>query len=173
MPCNYRAAELIDAEGTKQVVRRNSSSPQANSALPEAHAARVGDRILDWIAEKAPNLSPKTPSGAGMPSSASIRAAVTSLDTVFEINQYMLTSTLTPLPAANGNEGLAWTLVAPATLWSGQVLQLRGDLPNSFEAMAVLAYLRRCGVPASCTTRYEKGTQVTHEFRWPTRFVSA
>ena len=63
----------------------------------------------------------------------------------------------------------AWTLVAPATLWSSQVLQLRGDIPkNDFEGKAVLAYLRRCGVPAAVTTRFDKGgTQVTHEIRWP------
>ena len=67
--------------------------------------------------------------------------------------------------------GLRWTLVAPATLWSSQVLRVRGDRPaNDFEAKAVVAYLRRCGVPVSYTSVYET-TRVTHEFRWPRGLV--
>ena len=74
-------------------------------------------------------------------------------------------------PLHPDGSGVSWTLVAPANLWSSQVLQLRGDLPNDFAAKAVLAYFRRCGVPATCSTRVEKGTQVRHEFRWPSRLL--
>ena len=44
-----------------------------------------------------------------------------------------------------------------------------GDAPvNDFEAKATLAYLARCGVPATYETRVQKGgTEVVHSFRWP------
>ena len=82
----------------------------------------------------------------------------------------MLQSDLTALPDGSG---FSWTLVAPANLWSAQVLKVRGDLANDFEVKAVLAYLRRCGVPASVTSTIDRGTQVTHTFRWPMQFVRA
>ena len=74
----------------------------------------------------------------------------------------MLTNSVAPLAG-----GISWTLVAPATLWSAQVLRVRGDQPaNDFEVKAVLAFFRRCGVPCKATSKYTS-TQVTHEFRWP------
>ncbi len=64
--------------------------------------------------------------------------------------------------------------MAPATLWSAQVLKARGDTPtNDFEVKVVLAFLRRCGVPASSSTRFDKGTEVTHTFKWARSFVAA
>ena len=80
----------------------------------------------------------------------------------------MLQDEIEPLP---GNDGFRWTLVAPATLWSSQVLRVRGDYPsNDFEAKVVVSYLARCGVPISYTSKYES-TKVTHEFRWPNKFL--
>ena len=82
---------------------------------------------------------------------------------VFEINEYMLQDSI---ELNSGGNGFTWTLVAPANLWSSLFLRARGDYPsNDFEAKAVLAYLRRCGVPASVTSKYTD-TRVTHEFRW-------
>lgn len=160
--------EQVDAEGATVVVRRDLSLPQANDGLPDAHAARVGDSILDWIAEQAPNLSPAV-LPVGSATAAALLTGVGRIRTVFEINEFMLTSEVAPLA---GGDGITWKLVAPATMWSAQVLRLRGDVTNDFEAKAVLAYLRRCGVPASCTTRIEQGgTQITHEFRWPKGFI--
>ena len=66
-------------------------------------------------------------------------------------------------------------LASPCSSWprlASQVLAVRGDTPvNDFAAKAALAYLRRCGVPATVTTRVERNTQVVHEFRWPARFL--
>lgn len=74
----------------------------------------------------------------------------------------MLQDTIEPISG-----GFRWTLVAPATLWSSRVLRVRGDRPsNDFEAKAVVAYLRRCGVPVTYTSKYE-ATQVVHDFKWP------
>jgi len=160
--------ELIDANGTSVVVMRDPSLPQSNAALPEEHSARVGDRILDWALDRYDSKIRPEVLAPGGATSLKLVDGVRRLADVFELNDFALTSSVSPL--ADGG-GVAWTLVAPANLWSAQVLQLRGDNPrNDFEAKAVLAYLRRCGVPATCKSRYEQNTQVTHEFRWP-RFV--
>lgn len=152
--------ELIDANGTTAFVRRDSSVPISNALLPELHATRLGDRILNWVDENFPNLAPKVPS---TPTAAAILAGVKQIAVVFSLNEFMLQDTLELLP---GGGGITWTLVAPATMWSSQVLRVRGDLPgNDFEAKTVLAFMRRCGVPATYTTKYTT-TQVTHEFRW-------
>merc|ERR1719424_2092008 len=52
--------ELIDAEGTSQVVTRPPELAD-NAALPAAHAERVGNVLLDKICEKYTRLSPKLP----------------------------------------------------------------------------------------------------------------
>jgi hypothetical protein len=155
----------VDANGTSVVVVRDASLPQSNAALPATHAERVGEGILAWMDEKFPTLAPKVLPTASTPLSASaLLDGVRQIAAIFAINEFMLLGDVRPL--ADGS-GLQWTLVAPANLWSAQVLRVRGDNPvNDFEVKTVLAYLRRCGVPASATTQFEKGTQVTHEFRW-------
>ena len=160
--------ELVDAEGSSAIVRRDPSLPQSNELLPSAHAERVGERILAWMDENFQNLAPRLPP-PGRPLTARVLFdGIKQISNIFEINEFALTSSVEPL----GDSGIRWTLVAPATLWSGQVLRLRGDLPNDFEVMAATAYLRRAGVPARAETRYENGgTTVVHEFTWPAGFV--
>jgi hypothetical protein len=166
--------ELIDANGTSVIVSRAPTLPQRNELLPEAHSIRVGDRLLNWMLERYDGvLRPVIPpTSSALPRAPVLVEGCQRVADIFTLNEFALTSTVTPL--ASG-AGVAWTLVAPATLWGAQVLQLRGDEPkNDFEVMAVLAYLRRCGVPATSITRFEKGgTQVTHEIRWAPGFVVA
>lgn len=155
--------ELVDANGTSVVVSRDPSLPQANALLPAAHSDRVGDRLLDWCLDRydanvRPEILP-----AGGATATQLFDGLKRLSDIFELNDYALTSSMTLM----GTSGVTWTLVAPANLWSAQVLQVRGDFPsNDFELKAALAYLRRCGVPAVATTKFEQGTQVTHEIRW-------
>ena len=126
----------------------------------------MGERILAWIDERFPTIAPPI---RGPMSADSLLAGVQQLAAIFQIEEFMLSSSVALLP---DRAGLSWTLVAPATLWSSQVLALRGDAPvNDYAAKAALAYLRRRGVPASCTSRVAKN-EVTHELRWPARFVA-
>ena len=148
------AQELIDANGTTVVVQRDRSLPTANDLLPELHASRVGERILSWADENFPNIAPRVPAA---PTAGSLTEGVRQIAAIFALNEFMLQDSLEPLPGGNG---LEWTLVAPATMWSSQTLRVRGDRPsNDFEAKAVIAYLRRCGVPASYSSKYTS-TQV-------------
>ena len=159
--------ELIDANGTETLVQRDPLLPQTNEALPALHATLVGDRVLDWMLERYP--SNVAPAVLMQPAIAPLLDNIRRLGDIFEINNFALTQSVAPL--ADGN-GIQWTLVAPANLWSAQVLKIRGDVPsNDFDTKVMLAYLRRCGIPASSVSRFEKGTQVVHEIRWPSGFV--
>jgi len=147
--------ELIDANGTSVVVARDPALPRDNARLPALLSLRVGDKILDAIAERYPGLAPTVEL---RPSRAALLEGVKALAQVFEYNNYLLSARLEP-----SERGFQLSAIAPATVWSQQVLSLRGDLANDFEAKAIAAYLRRCAVDASYTTRYE-GSEVVHIF---------
>lgn len=155
--------EAQNAEGDTVVVNRraNASLPQSNKDLPAAHASRVGVRLLEWMDATFPTLAPRVPRE---PTAAALLDGVGKIAAILEIEDYALSVRAAPLPS-----GLELALVAPANLWSGQVLRLRGDEPaNDFECKAVVQYLARCGVPATYETRLQKGgTEVVHSFRWP------
>jgi len=147
--------ELIDANGTSIVVARDPALPRDNARLPALLSLRVGDKILDAIAERYPGLAPTVEL---RPSRAALLEGVKALAQVFEYNNYLLSARLEP-----SERGFQLSAIAPATVWSQQVLSLRGDLANDFEAKAIAAYLRRCAVDASYTTRYD-GSEVVHIF---------
>ena len=86
---------------------------------------------------------------------------VRNIGLVFELAEYALSSRTEILPGG----GVALTLIAPATIWSAQVLRLRGDLPtNDFEAKVVSAYLRSCGLSSRVVTSFPNKNEVRHEF---------
>lgn len=167
--------ELVDANGTTVVVNRavaDPPSPMSNRELPGVHAERVGRRILKWIDENSPGFSPRVPLQGRPETAMDLADGINNISTAFELSGYMLTAAVEPLTDNGRQVGISWTLVAPATLWSAQVLAQRGDTPvNDFAAKAALAYLQRCGVPAKCTTRFEKGTKLVHEIRWLPGFM--
>lgn len=56
--------------------------------------------------------------------------------------------------------------IAPATVWGQQVLAQRRDRPaNDFEAKAVLAYLRACGLGSATYSTAYSNLDVIHTFR--------
>lgn len=162
--------EQQDAEGTTVVVNRlaNASLPKTNAELPAAHASRVGARILDWMDETAPSLAPKVPPAGSSLTAERLEAGLRQICAILEIEDFCLSAKVRLLPGLV-ERGAEMSLVAPANLWSGQVLRVRGDaLTNDFEVKAALAYLSRCGVAATVETRVDKGgTEVVHTFSWP------
>ena len=129
-----------------------------NTLLPAAHARRVGEFILTTLCDKNSVIGPVVPPEI---SRATVLVEVKKLMDLFEINDYCLTYRV-----SSREDGFDLVLVAPATLWSQQVLGRRRDLPNDFEAMTVSAFLRRCSVPATYTTSLS-GAEVTHRFQYP------
>lgn len=89
------------------------------------------------------------------------------LATIFEINDYMLSANVEPI-----TNGLQFTLIIPATLWSQQVLALRGQLRNDYEAKVVAAWMRLRKLPVKYSTRVEQGTQIVHTFTWPAGLIA-
>ena len=158
--------ELQDAEGTAVLVRRDPKLPASNADLPAAHAERVGNALLDWLGETYPGITPKPPTAGGV-TRASLLEDVRQFAALLEIVDFCLSARAEP----HSSGGIELILVAPATIWSSQVLRLRGDLANDFEAKIVKAYLARCGVPCTYTTEVRKGTELRHVFSWPERFV--
>jgi hypothetical protein len=110
--------ELIDSNGTSILVQRDPSIG-ANEALPAAHAAQVGDAILDAILDRYPGIAPQLPA---RPTRGALLDGVRALAGVFEFNDYQLTSRL-----RQAGDGFELAVVAPATLWSQQVRELRGE----------------------------------------------
>lgn len=155
--------ELVDANGTAVVVSRAASTGAVldNAALPAAHAERVGARVLEWALERYPTIAPKLTGPSDPLTAAAVTVAVKQLANVFELNDFMLGSRVTPIEG-----GVELALVAPANLWSLQTLRVRGDLPNDFAAKVVLAWMRASGLSPSCSTRIERGAEVVHTFRW-------
>ncbi|KAL1526222.1 hypothetical protein AB1Y20_014947 [Prymnesium parvum] len=149
-----------------QVVARPAELAN-NAVLPAAHAERVGDVLLQKIYEKYERLAPKVPPSTQQLSAELMCDGVRRLADIFEINDYMLSSRVERVP-----NGVEFALVVPATLWSQQVLALRGDLRNDYEVKVVFAWFRRCNVPVTCTTRFEQGTQVVHTFTWPVGYLA-
>lgn len=150
--------ELQDANGTSVLVARDGKLPSDNRELPALHARIVGERVLAALCDKYPRLAP-TPTAT--PTAAALREGVQQIATLFEMNDFMLTSRVRLIDEG----GVELALVAPATLWAQQVLRLRGDSPDDFEAMVVDAHLRRCSVNAQYTTSITP-TEVIHRWRW-------
>ena len=149
--------ELIDANGTSVVVTRDPALTD-NAALPGIFSQRVGDAVLAWITDRYTRIAPVVPREL---TGAALRENIQQIVNIFEFNGYMLLSKLEPT-----GSGVKVTLVAPATLWSQQMLRNRRDLANDFEVKTILAYLRSCGVPASVATTIS-GNNVEHVFTWP------
>jgi len=149
--------ELVGAEGSPELVSRDPALAD-NALLPAAHAQRVGDALLAAICDKYKELSPKVPRDI---TATALIEGVRGLMDIFEINDYLLQYRLDKL-----DDGFELALVAPATLWSQQVLGRRQDLANDFEAKVASAFLRRCSVAATYTTT-ASATEVVHRFRWP------
>lgn len=161
--------ELIDANGTKQVVRRDTSKfPADNRELPNFHAQRVGMRILSWLEENHPEQRPmvlKTPVDE-----STFLSQLKILADTFKGYNYMLSYDLKLLPDKGG---VAVTLTAPATLWSAQVLDIRGDTPvNDFFAKTTLSWLQQSGIIATVQSRVDDGFKIVHIIRWRQRLLA-
>lgn len=139
-----RPDKQFNAEGDKQVVKRDPRL-EDNRLLPAEHARRVGDRILEKFLE-APEIYRPVVVGPGQGFDA-LLDGVRRVEDLFVAQRFNSGATVTPLSLGPGRQGFQVVSRAPANLWGLQNLMFRKDaLLNDFEAKAILAYLRACGV---------------------------
>jgi len=118
--------ELRTAEGETEVVLR--SNDLKDSQLPDEHANRVGDAILDFIVDRFKDVD------------------TTSRDLDTNINQLLkwliVLGFADDLSFIFDGSNLQARFLGPANLWSLQALKGR-KLTNDFAAKVLAAYLRR------------------------------
>lgn len=130
----------INAEGDKQVVKRDPRL-EDNALLPAEHSRRVGDRILAKFLEAPEIYRPAVGLNYGF---AALLEGVRRVEELFVAQRFNGGATVTPLSSGKGFQVVSR---APANLWSLQNLLFRKEaLLNDYEAKAILAYLRACGL---------------------------
>lgn len=130
----------INAEGERQVVKRDPRL-EDNGLLPAEHSRRVGDRLLAKFLESPEIYRPAVGPDLGFDA---LLEGVRRVEELFVAQRFNGGATVTPLASGKGFQVVSR---APANLWSLQNLLFRKEaLLNDYEAKAILAYLRACGV---------------------------
>eukprot|EP00904_Undaria_pinnatifida_P013133 jgi/Undpi1/8950/HiC_scaffold_26.g11411.m1 len=153
--------EKVGAEGEKRTVQRDPEFKD-NGLLPDEHARRVGDRILAYCTEtfSATKLAPVVGQGLAVPE---LQEGCERIMNLLRLNFYLLDYTV---ESDLGRGLITVKATAPATIWGQQVLMRRKDRPtNDFEAKAVLAYLRACGIGGATYSTAFNGLDAIHTFR--------
>jgi hypothetical protein len=115
-----------------------------NKLLPAEHSRRVGDRILERFLEAPEVYRPAVGPDLGFDA---LLEGVRRVEELFVAQRFNSGAKVTPLSLGPGKQGFQVVSRAPANLWSLQNLLFRKEaLVNDYEAKAIVAYLRACGV---------------------------
>ncbi|CAB9507444.1 expressed unknown protein [Seminavis robusta] len=162
--------------GPTTIVKRDAAL--TNDKLSSEHSHRVASAILDHLDATyggTKNALPYLPLNT-RPGSATLLASLNQLVTLFLMNGYAFSGS-----ATIGKEGRAFgdasgtnfvlSLTAPATLWSGQALQLMGktdktiQFHNDFLLKTAKELMARCGYQFTAQTmNVEGGAQSVNTF---------
>jgi hypothetical protein len=104
---------------TPHIVRRNPEF--ANDILPGLHEQMVGKAIIDRLEETFAGTEASL-------STATLGESMKQLVKLFLVNGYAWDGSVSETRL---NESFTISLKSPATLWSGQALQVRGAIPNN------------------------------------------
>jgi hypothetical protein len=118
-----------------------------NKMLIPTHTAKVGASILDKLELTFAETDVKIPNFDSKPDSIQLLTALQKIVNLFLINGYAFQGEVVSV-ASSGAAGATYkvSLSAPATLWSGKVLQVEGDpLDNDFLLKTLNEYIRRNG----------------------------
>ena len=132
------------------VIKRKVES----ALLPSMHDEMVGDKVLNRLAEVFGGTEAQIPAIDKSSDSATVLKALKQLTVLFGFafdgNAVISKESATKASSAVGTE-FTITLTAPATLWSGQALQLRKGVKvtNDFFLKTASALLRRAGFAIS------------------------
>lgn len=116
-----------------------------NRLLPGEHSRRVGDRILERFMGAPEIYRPVVAPDLGFDG---LLEGVRRVQDLFVAQRFSSGASVLPLSSGEKQQrGFQVVSRAPANLWGLQNLLFRKDaLLNDFEAKAILAYLRACGV---------------------------
>lgn len=149
------------------VIRRKVES----ALLPARHDEMVGDKVLDRLNEIFAGTEAQIPAIDKSSDSAAVLRALRQLTVLFLINGFAFdgNAVITKESATGGSSasvGTEFTIsfTAPATLWSGQALQLRKGVrvTNDFFLKTASALLRRAGLAVSnSSVKYTSNQEIT------------
>jgi len=145
------------------VVRRDPKL--TNRMLIPTHRARVGASVLDKLELTFGETDVRIPDIGDRPDAVALLSALRQILQLFLINGYAFkgeANLVVEATGGNNNFGVyKITLTAPATLWSGRVLQAEGDpLDNDFLLMTMNEYIRRKGYKTTKSViKYDGGAE--------------
>eukprot|EP00536_Pseudo-nitzschia_multiseries_P002539 jgi/Psemu1/294852/fgenesh1_pm.34_\ len=122
-----------------------------NKLLIPTHEKKVGAAILDKLTETFANTDSKIPDvGNNKPDPIALLLGIRQIVNIFLISGYAFRGDVATVASGTSSSAAlatyAITLNAPATLWSGKVLQSEGDpLNNNFLVKTLAEYIRRSG----------------------------
>lgn len=133
-----------------------------NKMLIPTHQAKVGATILNKLEENFRDTDSKIPDVGYQPDSVKLLSGIRQIVILFLISGYAFRADVTSVTGTSG--ALATyvvTLSAPATLWSGKVLQAEGDpLDNDFLLKTLTEYIRRSGYEnTKSSIKYDGATE--------------
>lgn len=141
-----------------------------SALLPIKYDEMVGDKVLDRLNEIFGGTEAQIPAIDRSSDSATVLKALKQLTILFVINGFGFSGnaviskdSATKSSSAAGTE-FTITFSAPATLWSGQALQLRKGVKvtNDFFLKTASALLRRAGFAVSnSSVKYTSNQEIT------------
>ena len=133
-----------------------------NKMLIPTHQAMVGASILDKLELTFAETDGKIPNVGYKPDSLTLMGGLRQIVNLFLIGGYAFQGDIASVGGGNSGGALATykvSLSAPATLWSGKVLQLEGDpLDNDFLLKTLNEYIRRSGYETTKSVIKYEGT---------------
>ena len=148
------------------VIKRKVESALLPAKLDEL----VGDKVLDRLNETFGGTEARIPAIDRSSDSTTVLKALKQLSVLFEVSGFAFDSSaaISKDSATKGSSavGTEFTIIftAPATLWSGQALQLRKGVKvtNDFFLKTASALLRRAGfVVSNSSVKYTSNQEIT------------
>ena len=135
------------------VIVKRDPNKLPNKMLIPTHRAIVGATILDKLELTFGGTDVKIPKIGYKPDAVALLAGLRQIVQLFLINGYAFKGEVNSVTSSGSSAGAGATLAtykvslsAPATLWSGKVLQTEGDpLDNDFLLMTMNEFIKRSG----------------------------
>jgi hypothetical protein len=132
--------EAFNAQGGTRVVRRDGSVMPTSADILAKFSDKLGGRLLEKILETDRRDMPAFGAGQVL-DMEQIVAGVNRIAVYFYLRGYCLTE-----PSVREEGGvISVVMVGPAVLWSTQALAQLHAVPNEYDVMATVAFLKAAG----------------------------